>query len=94
MGDPLSLEGLQSGAEASAALEPVQGRLGSRSGDGAVDRKRRSEREASVRAAAVQIDAQLLDDVTPNFGNRDAQAHLVGAANCESVDDLSLRTAG
>src|ERR1700722_20866416 len=94
MGDALSLESLQSGADAATAPEPIQGRFGSSSGDSAVDRERRSEREAAVWPAAVQVDAQLLDDVTPNFGNRDAQAHLVGAANCESVDHLSLRAAG
>src|SRR5580700_9178995 len=94
VGDALSLESLQSGADAAAALEPIQGRLGSSGGDGAVDRERRSECEAAVWPAAAQVDAQLLDDVTPNFGDRDAQAHLVGAANRESVDYLSLRAAG
>src|SRR5580700_9672335 len=80
VGDALPLESLQSGADAAAALEPIQGRLGSGGGDGAgdvaVDRERGIEREGSVRSGPTQVDAKLLDDVTPNFGDRDAQAHL------------------
>ena len=52
------------------------------------------EREASVWPAAAQVDAELLDDVAPNLGDRDAQADLVGAADRESVDHFSLRAAG
>ena len=92
VGDALPLEGLQSGAEALAPLDPVQSRFGS--GDGAVDGERVVEREASVWPAAAQVDAELLDDVAANFGDRDAQADLIGPADRQGVDHPSAGAAG
>ena len=57
-----------------------------------VDRKRVIERETSVGPAAAQVDAQLFDDVTPNLGDRDTQADLVGPANRQSVDDSDRKS--
>ena len=71
VGDALALEGLEGGAQVLAPLEPIQSRLGG--GDGAVDGERIFEAEASVRPAAVQIDAELLDDLAMNFRDRDVQ---------------------
>ena len=73
-------------------LNPIQSPFGS--GDGAVDGERIVKSEASVRARAAQVDAQLLDDVTADFGDRDAQADLIGAANREGVDDPSAGRVG
>ena len=37
---------------------------------------------------ALEIDAQLLDDVAPHFGDGDLQHHLIAAAHDDRVDDL------
>ncbi len=38
--------------------------------------------------AAGQVDAELLDDVALNFGDRNLEQHLIAAANGDAVDDL------
>ena len=92
VGDALPLERLQGGAETLAALDPVQHRLGR--GDSAVDRERVLEREASVWPGAAHVDAELLDDLAPDLGHRDPEAHLVGPADGQRIDDFSARAAG
>ena len=88
--DPLSLERLQSRAEALTASDPVQDSFGGR--DSSIDREWVVEREASVRPSAVQIDAKLLEDLPTNLSDRHAQADLVGAADCQGIDHLSWGT--
>ena len=92
VGDALSLEGLEGGAQVLAPLEPIQSRLGG--GDSAVDGERIVEAEASVWPAAAQIDAELLDDFAMNFRDRDVQANLVGAADRQGVDHPSTSATG
>ena len=92
VGDALSLEGLEGGAQVLAPLEPIQSRLGG--GDSAIDGERIIEAEASVWPAAAQIDAELLDDFAMNFRDRDVQANLVGAADRQGVDHSSPGAGG
>ena len=43
---------------------------------------------AAVIQGGAEIDAQLLDDVTPHFRDSHLQHHLIAAANDDAVDDL------
>src|SRR6185312_7495882 len=62
--------------------------------DRAVDGERVVEGEASVRPGAVEADAELLDDLAANFGDRDVQADLVGPTNRQRVDQFAARGTG
>ena len=77
MRDALPLERLQRGGEALVALEPVQRRL--RVAIAPLIAKGFSSVMLPFGTRAVQVHAKLLDDLAPDLGDRDPEAHLVEA---------------